>query len=182
MANEVHQKVDVALADFDFDTDFADIDSLADGALAWSAPVATCEDCERVEVFAQIKVGTTPTKGGTIELYALRADDGGTEKRQGTDNVTLTDHGTNTDADQVYQLLGVAGSPLAAVVVDDETDTVYTARFNIWYPGADFNLLIYNNTGAAFNGTFQHLVSRCRLQPADLQQHRGGVQRNLKPA
>ena len=148
MANEVHQKIDVSLTDFDFDSNFDEIDSVADGDIVWSAPVTTCEDCERAEVIAQITVGTTPTKGGTIEFYVGRAFN---SIRTGTDDVTLTDHGENTDDDDVYALLGALGGPVAIISVDDETDTVYTKTFNIWYPTGDFQLFIYNNTGAALN-------------------------------
>lgn len=146
MANEVHQKIDVALADFDFDANFDEIDSVADGDLVWSAPVTSCEDCERVQVLAEITVGT-PTKGNTIEFYVGRNFN---SKYQGTDDDTFSDHGEATDSDDVYAILGALGPHVGLCVCDDEAATVYTVSFDIWYPTDSFNLFVYNNTGDAF--------------------------------
>lgn len=160
MANEIHRKRTVALTDFDFGTSFAEIDSLADQDICWSAPVTTCDDEDVVWVSAKIKVGTTPIIGSTIEFFVGRGDDGGTEKRSGTDDIDTTDHGTEgTDAD-VDRVLGTLGPPVYTIPVDATTDKIYTAVFPIHEPGADFNLFIHNNTGAALNGTSSpHSVS-----------------------
>lgn len=160
MANEIHRKLLVTLADLDFDTAFAALDSLADGDLAWCAPITTLEDCDFAEFFPRIKVGTSPTSGGTIEFYAGGGDDGGTEKRVGTDDITTTDHGTETTDADITRVLGTLGAPLFVISVDGTTDKIYTAKFRLWYPGADVNLFVLNNTGAALNGTSSpHSVS-----------------------
>ena len=69
MPNEVHNKTDVAEADVDFDTSFAELDSLGDKDLAWSAPITSLEDCSLAEFGVQLKTGTSPTAGGTVEIY-----------------------------------------------------------------------------------------------------------------
>lgn len=160
MPTAVHRSLLVALANVDFGASFAELDSLPDGDLAWCAPITSLEDCDFADFFARIKVGTSPTAGGTIEFYAGGGDDGGTEKRVGTDDIVTTDHGKEaTDAD-ITRVLGTLGAPIAVISVDATTDKIYTVRFPLWYPGADVNLFVLNNTGAALNGTSSpHSVS-----------------------
>lgn len=169
MPNEIHRKVAVAIADLDFDLAFAALDSLGDGDIAWSAPVTSMEDCEWAEVFYKIKVGTSPTAGGTIAFYAGRADDGSGEIRSGTDDITTTDHGTETTAADVTRVLGTLGPVLHVVQVDATSNIVYSGSFRIWYPGADFNVFVYNNTGVAFNGTSSPHVMRIRGNLPEIQ-------------
>lgn len=153
MANEVHRKLLVAVTAFDFDTAFAEIDGVANGDLIWSAPVTNAEDCDFVDVFASLKTGTSPTAGGRIEFYVGRADDDTPEIRPGTDDITTTDHGEETVDADITRVLGALGHPLATIVVDGTSDKTYRRSFRVWYPGADWNLFIYNASGAAFNGT-----------------------------
>lgn len=153
MANEVHRKLLVALADLNFGSSFANLDSLADGDLAWSSPLTSLEDCDFAEFFSRLKVGTSPTNGGTIEFYAGRGDDGSPEKRVGTDDITTTATGTETTDADIARILGTLGAPLFVIAVDGTTDKIYTASFRMWYPGADCQLFVLNNTGAALNGT-----------------------------
>lgn len=153
MPNAVHRSILVELADLDFGSSFADLDSLPDGDLAWSAPVTTLGACDYADVFAQLKVGTTPTAGGTIEFYAGGGDGGGTTKRVGTDDIDTTDHGKEATAGDVTRVLGTLGGPAAVIAVDATSNKIYTVRFRLWYPGPDLTLFVANNTGVAFNGT-----------------------------
>ena len=159
MPNEIHRKLLVAITDLDFGVSFVELDSLPNGDLAWCAPVTSCEDCDIAEIFYQIKVGTSPTDGGDFRFYVGRGDDGSGEIRAGTDDITTTDHGTEATAADVSRVLGALGPPLKSVRVDGNTDSIYSGSFRVWYPGADFNVYLYNNTGAALNGTSSpHLV------------------------
>jgi len=152
MPNEIHRKIGVAIDDLDFDASFATLDSLGDGDLAWCAPVTTLEDCDVAEVFYQIKVGTSPTSGNTFSFYIGRSDSS-SSIYAGTDDITTTDHGTETTDADISRVLGTLGPPLHVVQVDGTSDIVYSGTFKVWYPGNDFNVFVYNDTGAAFNGT-----------------------------
>lgn len=147
MPNEVHWKLEVAEFAFDFDTNFAEIDSLPDQDLCWSAPVTSCEDCEFVKVVAKIKAGTSPD--GAVRFYVGR---NGATDRVGTDDINTSDHGTEgttADIDRVLGALDLVGS----IGGMDSTDKIHTVEFKIWYPGASFNLYVFNDTGATLNGT-----------------------------
>ena len=115
--------------------------------------MTSCEDCDVAEVFYQIKVGTSPTSGNTFSFYVGRGDDNGSEIRGGTDDITTTDHGTEGTAADVSRVLGTLGPMLHVVQVDGTSNIVYSGSFKVWYPGADFNVYIYNDTGVALNGT-----------------------------
>jgi hypothetical protein len=148
MANEIDQKILVAAAALDFDTGDAAIDSLPDGDLCWCAPVTTMTTASFAEVIAAIKMGTTPTAGGTVEFYEALSD--GT-LQQGTNDITLSDHGTEGTAADVQRVLGAVGPPIGVITVDATTDIVYTSSFKLHNPGGSYNILIYNNTGATLN-------------------------------
>jgi hypothetical protein len=150
MVTELHRKIFVAEAALDFDTNFAAIDSLAAGSMCWNNPIVTMEDCDFAEVFAQIKAGAT-TPAGTIEFYAGRAGSN-LRSAEGYGN-TLTDHGTEATAADVARMLQGLPPPVKVITCDETADVVYTCSFRVWYPGADWNLFIYNNTDEAFNGT-----------------------------
>jgi hypothetical protein len=149
MPNEIHRKLLVAEAALDFDTAFATIDNLPAGDLCWCKPFTGLEDCDFAEIFTAISSGaTSPT--GTLEWYAGRA---GTNLRAaaGFGN-TLTDHGVEGTAADVADMLACLGPPVK--VIDVATaDTVYTASFRVWYPGADCQVFLYNNTDEALDGT-----------------------------
>ena len=143
MANEVHYKIDVTEAALDFDTV---LNSLAAADISWCAPVTTMEDCERAEVTMAIVVGAG-TPEGTIEYYVAR--DTGT-LIVADHHITLTDHGTEGTAADIGDILADCGAPVFVVPVLGTASIVYTHRFQIWYPGDSFNLLVYNNTDEAF--------------------------------
>lgn len=141
MTNEVHRKLLVAAAALDFDTGEAAIDSLPTGDLCWSAPVTTMEDCDWMEVFATIVSGTSPD--GNVSFAAARSD--GTIQ-VGTNDVTLTDHGTEGTAADVARVLAAIG-PIRRSVYQDTSAINYSCSFWIPNPGASINIFIYNNTG-----------------------------------
>lgn len=143
MANEIHQKIDVAEAALDFDTV---LNSLAAGDMAWCAPVTTMTACERAEVTMAITVGGSSPEG-TIEYYIAR--DTGT-LIVADHHITLTDHGTETTDADIDDIISDCGGPVAVASVLGTPSIVYTHRFNIWYPGDSFNVLVYNNTDEAF--------------------------------
>lgn len=153
MPTEIHRKLLVSVADLAFGTSWANLDSLADGDIAWSAPVTGLGSSDLVEVFASIKVGTSPTDGGLIKFYAGGGDDAGIELRVGTDDISTTASGTETVDADVARVLGALGPPVFQVRVDSTTGKVYTARFSIPDPGDDFQLFVYNDTGVAFDGS-----------------------------
>lgn len=153
MPTAIHRKLLVAVADLAFGTSWATLDSLADGAIGWSGIVTGLGSSDMVEVFASIKVGTSPTAGGTINFYAGGGDDATSELRAGTDDITTTATGSETVAADVARVLGALGPPVFQVRVDSTTGKVYTARFAIELPGADFQLFVLNDTGAALDGT-----------------------------
>jgi len=149
MANELHRKILVAETALDYDTNFAEIDGLAAGSLCWCKNITTMEDCEYAEVFAAISSGGTSPEG-TINFYGGRA---GTNLRTaaGFGN-TLTDHGTEGTAADVTDMIACLGSPVKIIPIVT-ADTVYTVSFKFWYPGADWNLFIHNNTNEALDNT-----------------------------
>jgi len=168
MVNEVHQKLLVAITDLDMDTNFADLDSLADGDLAWSAPVTSTEDAQLIDIFSELKTGTSPTDGGTIGVYVGFADDGTGEIRSGSDDISTTDHGTETVDADIDRVLPQC-TRIGTIIVDNTSDKVYSAKFQFAFPGADWFLLIHNDTGAAFNGTGSPHTVRYRAWGPEIQ-------------
>lgn len=144
---QVHRTTLVAEVAVNFNTAFAVIDSLADNGLAWCAPLTTLEDCDIARFWAAISSGTSPA--GTLEIYAARA---GTNIRPGSDFETLTTYGSSTTTANIDNILACLGAPLKSIYMDT-SDKVYTAQFDLWFPGANCQLFIYNNTGAALDGT-----------------------------
>lgn len=154
MANEIHRKLLVAAADLDFDTSFGVINSLPAADLCWSAPVTTLEDCDWMEVFARITAGTSPT--GNVSFYVGRTD--GT-LQVGTDDVTLTDHGTEGTAADISRVLATLGPPRASVYMDNSA-SVYTVSFWVPNPGASINVFVYNNSGVALPASGHQVRAR----------------------
>ncbi len=153
MANEVHRKVQQSITDATFGASNANLDALADGDLAWSAAITTCEDCDTIDVFVDITTGgSAPTAGNTISVFIGKADDEAGEIRAGSDDITTTSAGTETvDADVArvtphLDLLGV-------LKVDATTEKAYRKAFSYPNPGADFNIFILNETGTALSST-----------------------------
>lgn len=151
MANEIHNKIFIAEAALDFDTSFAEIDSLPAGDLCWCAPIssATWDDAEWAQIFAAISSGGSSPEG-TIEFYWGRA---GSNLRAGEGfGNTLTDHGTEGTAADVSDMLACLGTPKEVIEVAT-ADTIYTIDFWIPRPTNGSQLFIYNNTDEALDGT-----------------------------
>lgn len=143
MANEIHQKTLVSLASLTVTS----LNSLADGDLMWFAPITTLGTCEYAQLWLQMTAGTSPTAGGTFEVYR-GAFDGGS-LYTGTDDVDLSATGTETTAADVARVLGTLGSPIAVISVDATSGVVYTTQAKIWQPEPNLILFGYNATGAA---------------------------------
>lgn len=154
MPTQTHRDVIVAEATLDFGVSNAEINSLPDGDLCWCAP-ADFEDADYVEILAQITMGTTPTAGAPVEFYVGRHTTAGV--RAGTDDLTLTDHGTEGTEADILRVIGALGPPIATISPDATTGVVYTASFRVWLPGVGFTLFVYNRTGAAL-GSSGHTV------------------------
>lgn len=158
MPNEQHQKLFVTLAELGFGTNFANLDWLPDDDMAWSDQVTDCEDCERVEIFARIKTGTSPTAGAEIAFFVARADDDGTDEIRAGDeavNPSTGTQGTAAVVDRVEAQVEYIGS----IVVDATSNKDYNKRFQFFHPGADWNLVVINRSGAALNSTGSpHLI------------------------
>lgn len=151
MADQVHRHIVAALADIAFGSDWANIDSLANGSIAWSAQQNGFGDADIVRVFLQIMLGTSPTAETTFQVFVARADDDASEIREGGELIT-TSSGTNGTAatiERVLPQLKLIGAQRVAGV----TDIVYRTAYDIENPGDDWSLVIKNETGAAFNGT-----------------------------
>jgi len=145
MANEVHQKLEVAEAALDFNAG-AELDELPVGDMAWCAPVTTLEDCDRAEVTFAITVGGTSPEG-TIEYYVAR--DTGT-LIVADHHIDLSDHGTEGTAADIEDIISDCGPPVFTCPVNGTASIVYTHSFLVWYPTASLNILVYNNTDEAF--------------------------------
>lgn len=146
MPNEGHRKIFVAEAALDFGVSQAELNSLPAGDIAWCNNVTTLEDCDFAEFFMKITVGATSPEG-TIEYYAARA---GSNLRTADHHITLTDHGNEGTAADVADIIADCGPPLKVIPVLGTASIVYQHDFRFWYPGADFNLFVYNNTDEAF--------------------------------
>ena len=149
MANEILSKYSASAAlDFDGASTNSCINSLANGAVAWCAPVTDASPCPpQVMLHSWIHVHTTaPTAGGTVEFYLLRADDNATEIRDGEAIAATTDHGIYGTAAGVARLRTEAEF-IGAIVVDAVTDITYRKSFVVNDPGTDWNIMIHNNTG-----------------------------------
>ncbi len=158
MANEVHRKILVGPSDNLFGAAWVNLDGLGDGDLAWGTPITGVGDCDMLEVFFQVKTGTSLTDGGTIDFYAGYGDDDSPEIRSGTGDIDTTSAGTETTAADVVRVLGTL-DPIGSIIIDSTNNTEYSRRVKIPSPGDDVVLFVYNNTGAALNSTSSpHLV------------------------
>lgn len=151
MADQIHRHKVVTLADIAFGTNWADIDSLANGSIAWSAQQTGWGDADIVRVFLQIKMGTSPTADTTFQVFVARADDDASEIREGGELIT-TSSGSNGTAATIARVLPQL-KLIGAQRVDGVTDIVYRTAYDIENPGDDWNLVIKNETGVALNGT-----------------------------
>lgn len=150
MANELHRKLLVAEVGVDFNTaaTWSQIDSLPAGDMCWSAPITTLEDCEFAEFFVAISGGPTSPEG-SVEFYAGKA---GANLRAANEFATLTDHGTEGTTATIASMLQCLDL-LDQITWATEADTTFTKVFELWYPGADCQLFILNNTDEALDGT-----------------------------
>ena len=148
MPNEIHRKPDIAEFAVDVGASCAELDSLPDQDLCWSAPIATLEDCEKADFTVKIKAGTDPD--GTVEIYAVR---NGATNRVGTDDIDTNDHGTEGTTEDIARVKGVLGTPVDIISAVNTTGKVYTTNFRVWDPGPSVTLFFFNNTGAALDGT-----------------------------
>jgi len=146
MANEILTKFGASTA-LDFGPAASVFKNLADGSICWCAPVVDASpSAPQVMLHAWIKVhSTAPTAGGTIEFYLIRADDNGTEIRDG-DTINTADHGTNDTAAVVTRCRNEAEF-IGAIVVDVTVSIVYHKSFVIDNPGTDWNVMVYQKTG-----------------------------------
>lgn len=157
---QVHRTTLVAEVAVNFNTSFAVLDSLADLALAWCAPITTLEDCDIARFWLSLKSGTNPS--GPVEIYAARA---GTNIRPGSDFATLTTYGSSTTTADIDNILACLGAPIKSIMMDT-SDKTYTAQCDLWFPGPSCQLFVYNNSNAALNGTFSpHSVYVAGLGP-----------------
>lgn len=155
MANELHRKILVAEADVDFDTNAGEIDGVASGDMVWCAPITTLEDCDVAEFFPKIKVGTL-SAAGTIEFYYASS---GSSRRVGQDFATLTDHGEATADTVVAQLKQCLDLVKVIGTTGDDDAKTFDVSFEVFNPGGNGQLFIYNGTGAAFaSGGSEHGV------------------------
>lgn len=143
MANAIHQKTLVTRASLAVTS----WNSLADGDIAWVAPITTCDTAEFVDFCAQITIGTSPDAGGTVEFYAGGGDGG--SLRVGTNDIDASVAGSETTDADVARVLGVLGLPFAVITCDGASGVIYTVRGRLWFPGPVSQVFCYNNSGAA---------------------------------
>lgn len=138
---EVHRKILVAEASVNFSTN---LNSLADGDIAWSDPITTLEDCDFADVWALIDAGTSV--GGNVEFYAARQ---GTALSPAGGIITTTGTGAETTTTGVADVLACLGAPVKAMYMDTDGEE-YTVQFRVWFPGSSLQLFVHNDSAAAF--------------------------------
>lgn len=137
--------------------------SLADGTGRSSAQVVdTSPSAPKAVIYFKVTTGTTPTVNTPIKFYFVRADDDGTEHRDGevgTSNAALSDV---DDFERSVQLAHV-------VTVSADSDEDYVGSFIMDEPGTDWQVAVINNTGAAFNATGSNHYIRYRTVIPEVQ-------------
>ena len=153
MASEIKSKYGSS-TDLDFGSSFADLDGLANGSVAWCAPITPGTPCPpKINVHGQIKVSSSaPATGAVVEFYLLRGDDNASELRDGADLGTLTAPGTMSTAATIARARGNMAL-IHVIQVSTDTSAVYNFSFIVEDPGTDWQILVYNGTGQSLNAT-----------------------------
>jgi len=96
---------------------------------------------QKIKVFAQIKLGTSPSANTAVYLYALRGDQNGYR----TDNAGASD-----------AALTVLNAPLLGIMrakSSPSTGDVLYGDFDMITPGLEWGVCIVQDTGAALDAT-----------------------------
>lgn len=151
MPTEIQQKLTVAVADAGFAASFGNLDSLADGAAAWSDAITTLTEANVTRVWYQLKTGGSGIQdGGSIEFYLGGRDSGGTI--ESASEVITNTSSTTTDAALISRMKKML--PLVHVQsVGSDVDVIYDGFFDLYDLGPDVTLVVVNETNVAFNGT-----------------------------
>lgn len=112
----------------------------------------TSPSAPRVVIYFKITTGTTPTSNTAIRIYFIRADDDGTEHRDG--EVGTTDAAI-ADVDDFVRSVQLAH----VITVSTDSNEDYVGSFIVDEPGTDWQVAVINNTGATLDtGSSNHYM------------------------
>jgi hypothetical protein len=143
MPNEIQQKLDAVAAITITPA------SLANNAIRSSLAIANASQRQGALLQVRLTVGTTPTAGGSINIYLLRGNGSGyrTDGWAGTDAVLVPPGG-----EMNAKLLDTIFIPVATSDVQYFKD-IDTLIAGAGYLGVEWGIAIENKTGAALDAT-----------------------------
>lgn len=105
-----------------------------------SSTVSNTSDLfQKIHIYAQVTTGTSPTADKSIKMYQMTSDGAG----------YYTDGGGGKDS----VLTVVNANLIAAVATDATSDKAYTLEATINNPGAEWGVVVVQDTGKALNTT-----------------------------
>ena len=155
MANEVHLKKITATAVVNFGTSMAEVASLANDEICWSDAITTLGTATFARVWFRLRMGTGAVTDRTpIHFYWATADNHATELRGGGENATGVTATAGSATGAALERIVFTTYHVHTILVENAAvSEYYEGHFDIEAPGDDFNVLIHNQTDAAFSAT-----------------------------